>query len=168
VRAWLFYAGPENYLDAGGERDFAASECVWSCSPDVAVGDVALLYRRALNWSIATMVGAGMLPAVAKTAKVRNIGSDLPVLWQLLSGDVGPLHDWASSCHVRHLATLTPPISLKELKAIPALRRWEDLRWNFRAKGRAAVEIPAFAWEILATRIGERLGRRVEALIGPR
>jgi hypothetical protein len=40
-------------------------------------------------------------------------------------------------------------VSLEELKAVPELKRWKSLHWNFRATGRSALEIPPFAWEIL-------------------
>ena len=40
---WLFYAGPENYLNENGERDYQG-EILWSCEPGTRKGDLILLY----------------------------------------------------------------------------------------------------------------------------
>lgn len=45
---WLFYAGPENYLDENGERDFQG-KMFWSCGPGTRKGDLVLLYRKSIN-----------------------------------------------------------------------------------------------------------------------
>ena len=45
---WLFYAGPENYLDENGERDYQG-EILWSCEPGTRKGDLILLYRKSIN-----------------------------------------------------------------------------------------------------------------------
>ena len=45
---WLFYAGPENYLDENGERDYQG-EIFWSCEPETRKGDLILLYRKSIN-----------------------------------------------------------------------------------------------------------------------
>jgi len=41
---WLFYAGPENYLDENGESDYQG-EILWSCEPGTRKGDLILLYE---------------------------------------------------------------------------------------------------------------------------
>lgn len=137
---WLFYEGPENFLDCTGARQLAG-QLRWSCTPDVASGDVAIPYRRSVaKTSVAAMVEAfGMAAEVAQAVKRQAIGSDLAAVWRVTSGNLGPLHDWDASCDVEHLADIRPPITLLELKAVPALRKWDDLRWNFQAQGRAAL-----------------------------
>jgi hypothetical protein len=40
-------------------------------------------------------------------------------------------------------------MQLEQLKAITQLKKWEGLRFNLQAKGHSALEIPAFAWEII-------------------
>lgn len=85
-------------------------------------------------------------------------------MWQVTSGSLGPLHHWPASCRVRHLATLAPPITLTELNATPALKRWTDLRWSFQSQGRAAIPIPDFAWAVLETLIATRIGRAITDL----
>ena len=45
---WLFYAGPENYLDEKGECDHQG-EILWSCEPGTRKGDLILLYRKSIN-----------------------------------------------------------------------------------------------------------------------
>ena len=162
---WLFYAGPENFLDRAGVRQFAG-HWQWSCTPEVASGDLAILYRRSLGKiSVAAMIEAfGMSAEVAQTVKQQAIGSDLAAVWRVTSGDLGPLHDWEASCDVEHVADIQPPIALRELKAVPALRKWEDLRWNFQAQGRAALAIPDVAWAVLKGMIGERVGGKLDLL----
>lgn len=100
-----------------------------------------------------------MSPTIARPPKRRGVGSDLVAVWQVTSGNLGPLHHWPASCRVRHLATLAPPIALTELKATPALKRWTDLRWSFHSQGRAAIPIRDFAWAVLETLIATRIGR---------
>jgi hypothetical protein len=162
---WLFYAGPENFLDRTGVRQFAG-HWRWSCTPDVESGDLAILYRRSLTkLSVAAMVEAfGMTTDVAQAVKSQSIGSDLAAVWRVTSGNLGPLHEWDASCDVEHVADIQPPIALRELKAVPALRKWEDLRWNFQAQGRAALAIPDFAWAILKGMIGERIAGELDVL----
>jgi hypothetical protein len=162
---WLFYAGPENFLDRAGLRQFAG-HWRWSCTPDIATGDVAILYRRSLaKTSAAAMVEAlGMAAEVAQALKGQAIGSDLAAVWRVTSGNLGPLHDWDASCDVEHLADIQPPIALRELKAVPALRKWEDLRWNFQAQGRAALLIPDVAWAVLKGMIGKRVADQLDVL----
>ena len=63
---------------------------------------------------------------------------------------------------MREIRKLNPPLSLDELKAVPELRRWEALRWSFEAKGRSALEIPPFAWEILTKLIDRKSGLKIE------
>jgi len=164
-RLWLFYAGPENVLDRTGVRQFAG-HLRWSCTPDVAAGDVAILYRPSLGKISATaMVEAfGMSTEIAQTVKRQAIGSDLAAVWRVTSGNLGPLHDWEASCDVEPVADIQPPITLRELKAISALRKWEDLRWNFQAQGRAALLVPDVAWAVLRDMIGDRIGDKRDLL----
>lgn len=50
-------------------------------------------------------------------------------------------------------------MKLSELRANSNLwRNWRELRSNFHAPGRAALEIPAFSWKILSALIQERQG----------
>jgi hypothetical protein len=162
---WLFYAGPENFLDRTGARQFAGS-WKWSCTPEVASGDLAILYRRSLaKTSVAAMVEVfGMSAETAQAVRHQAIGSDLAAVWRVTSGNLGSLHDWEASCDVQHIADIKPPIALRELKAVPALRKWEDLRWNFQAQGRAALSIPDFAWAILNGMIGQRVAGKPDVL----
>ena len=163
---WLFYAGPENYLFANGERDFAAEEGLWSGAPGVREGDLAMLYRKSMSKvSVEDMTEfLGMSVEVATEVKERRIGSDIPLIWRIVSGDQGPFGEWSNGYAVRLLVFIKPPISLSELKAEKRLRKWQDLRWNFQAKGREALEVPEFAWSILREMIEQRLGRRVPEL----
>jgi len=46
---WLFYAGPENYLGADGERSLGTETVLWSGAPGGRKGDLAALYRRSLT-----------------------------------------------------------------------------------------------------------------------
>jgi hypothetical protein len=63
------------------------------------------------------------------------------------------------------LARIQPPVRLSELKAEPRLKRWRDLRWNFQAQGRDALEIPLFAWTVIKELISSRLDRPVPQLM---
>ena len=101
MNCWLFYAGPENFLDRAGIHQFAG-HLRWSCTADVASGDLAILYRRSLaKLSVAAMVEAfGMTAEVAQAVKRQAIGSDLAAVWRVTSGNLGPLHDWDASCDV--------------------------------------------------------------------
>jgi hypothetical protein len=165
MNCWLFYAGPENFLDRAGIHQFAG-HLRWSCTADVASGDLAILYRRSLaKLSVAAMVEAfGMTAEVAQAVKRQAIGSDLAAVWRVTSGNLGPLHDWDASCDVEHIGDIQPPIAPRELKAVPALRKWEDLRWNFQAQDRAALPIPEVAWAFLKGMIGERVAGNHDVL----
>lgn len=162
----LFYAGPENYLSASGERDFAAVEGLWSGAPGVREGDLAVLYRRSLSrWSAEQMSElTGMSLELAQELRESRIGSDIPLVWLITSGDQGPFNDWAHGFAVKLIAPIEPPIGLTELRAEKRLRGWLDLRWNFRAEGREALEIPDFAWSVLREKIEQRLGRQIPLL----
>jgi hypothetical protein len=141
---WLFYAGPENYLSERGERDFTAEQGLWSGAPSVREGDLAALYRKSLSkLSVEQMSElTGMSRQLATEVKDRHIGSDIPLVWRIVSGDQGPFGKWSNGYAVRLLTVVNPPISLRELKAESRLRKWQDLRWNFQAQGREAIEIP--------------------------
>jgi len=159
MSAWLFYAGPENYLDARGEVEFA-HELLWSAAPQVKIGDTALLYRRSLGKLTAERLAkdANMPLALAQTLRKSGIGSDLVALWEVMSLNEGPLGPWASSCHVHHVGRIQPPLTLKELRGNrPLYGAWPDLRWNFQAQGRDALEIPERAWVLLAPLVRARL-----------
>ena len=159
MSAWLFYAGPENYLDSQGEVAFS-QELVWSATPQVRVGDTALLYRRSLGKLTAERLAkdAHMPLALAQTLKTSGIGSDLAALWEVTSVRTGLLRLWASSCRVRNIGRIRPPLTLKELRSNrPLYGAWPDLRWNFQAQGRDALEIPGRAWAILEPLVRARL-----------
>jgi hypothetical protein len=162
---WLFYAGPENYLDTTGVRTFV-EDWTWSCEAETVAGDLALLYRRSLKEvSVKQLVERlGMSRDAAKVVKASDIGSDIAAVWRVTSGNLGPLRDWPASCQVRQLASLTPPLTLREMKALPALRGWEDLRWSFQAQGRAALEIPESVWPVLRELIKKRITATIPEL----
>lgn len=145
---------------------FVAEEGLWSGAPGVCEGDLAVLYRKSMSRvSVEEMTElAGMRPQLAAEVKQRRIGSDIPLIWRIISGDQGPFAKWTNGYAVRFLMSIEPPITLKELKAERRLRKWQDLRWNFRAEGREAIEIPEFAWSILQEMVEQRLGRRAPEL----
>lgn len=157
---WLFYAGPENYLDENGESDYQG-EILWSCEPGTRKGDLILLYRKSINnLTVNTLIRRFKMPKeVAQDIKKRGVGKDISALWRAVSdGKRQLLWGWPYGCYVRKIQKLDPPVSLEELKAVPELKRWESLRWNFRATGRSALEIPPFAWEILLKIIERKCG----------
>jgi hypothetical protein len=159
---WLFYAGPENYLGADGERSLGTETVLWSGAPGGRKGDLAALYRRSLTKVSVEQLRemTGMTVQRAREVKRRQIGSDIPLVWRIVSGDQGPFNAWSNGYAVEPLCTIDPPITLRELKAEPRLRKWEDLRWNFEAQGREALEIPDFAWAILEDMIEKRVSSR--------
>ena len=159
MSVWLFYAGPENYLDARGEAEFA-HELVWSAAPQVRIGDTAVLYRRSLGKLTAERLAkdADMPLTLAQALKKSGIGSDLSALWEVASLDLGPLGPWAASCRVHQIGQIRPPLTLKELRGNrPLYGAWPDLRWNFQAQGRDALEVPGRAWAILEPLVRARL-----------
>lgn len=166
IKHWLFYAGPENYLSERGEIDFNRGKWHWSASPEVAMGDLVLLYRRSMaRLTVDAIVEmTGMPERTAQELKRKPIGSDIAAIWEVVSGNRGPLGSWQASCMVRQLARIAPALTLAELKADRRLRAWKDLRWNFQAQGRDALEIPAFAWEVIKELISSRLDRPVPQL----
>jgi hypothetical protein len=85
-------------------------------------------------------------------------------VWLITSGDQGPFNGWAHGFAVTLIASIDPAIGLQELRAEKRLRPWQDLRWNFRADGRDALEIPDFAWSVLRAMIEQRLGRQIPLL----
>ena len=157
---WLFYAGPENYLDENGEREFQG-EILWSCEPGTRKDDLILLYRKSINQlSVnALMRTFNMTEKAARDVKERGVGKDIAALWQAVSNSKRQFcWGWPYGCYMREIRKLNPPLSLDELKAVPELRRWEALRWNFEARGRSALEIPPFAWGILSKIIERKCG----------
>lgn len=160
---WLFYAGPENYLDENGESDYQG-EILWSCEPGTRKGDLILLYRKSINnLTVNTLIRRfKMTKEVAQDIKKRGVGKDISALWRAVSnGKRQLLWGWPYGCYVRKIQKLNPPVSLEELKAVPKLKRWKSLRWNFRATGRSALEIPPFAWEILLKIIERKCGVKI-------
>lgn len=71
---WLFYAGPENYLDENGERDYQG-EILWSCEPGTRKGDLILLYRKSINnLTVNTLIRRfKMTKEVAQDIKKRGV-----------------------------------------------------------------------------------------------
>lgn len=160
---WLFYAGPENYLDENGESDYQG-EILWSCEPGTRKGDLILLYRKSINnLTVNTLIRKFKITKeVAQDIKKRRVGKDISALWQAVSDSKRQLLlGWPYGCYVRKIQKFNPPVSLEELKAVPELKRWKSLRWNFRATGRSALEIPPFAWEILSKIIERKCGVKI-------
>lgn len=160
---WLFYAGPENYLDENGVRSLQG-EVFWSCEPETRKGDLILLYRKSINQlSVNTLSRRfKMTKEVAQDIKKREVGKDISALWQAVSNSKRRFFwGWPCGCYVKEIQKLNPPIKLDELKSIPELRRWKSLRWNFQAKGHSALEIPPFVWESLAKIIKMKCGVRI-------
>ena len=160
---WLFYAGPENYLDKNGECDLQG-EILWNCEPGTRKGDLILLYRKSINnLTVNTLMQKfKMTKEVAQDIKKRGVGKDISALWQAVSNSKRKLFwGWPYGCYVREIQKLNPPMSLEELKAVPELKRWKSLRWNFRATGCSALEIPPFAWEILSKTIERKCGVKI-------
>ena len=156
---WLLYAGPENYLCADGIRDFSAMEVQWSGAPGMKRGDRALLYRKSMKkFTLQELsVMSDLSLERAMELKRHDVGSDIADLWEIVAGDQGPMPGWNVSCLIRHVACIRPPLRLTELKSKRELLKWKDLRWNFQAQGRDALEIPEFAWVLIKQMINERL-----------
>jgi len=150
-RYWLFYAGPENYLFEGGIRDLP-TESFWSCEPETREGDLILVYRKSKNQLTVNslMKDFGMSRETAIRVTQMDIGKDFPVIWEATSNSERKSSwHWPYGCGVREVQKLSPPVRLEQLKSIGQLKKWEGLRFNLQAKGRGALEIPAFAWEII-------------------
>lgn len=162
-KSWLFYAGPENYLDENGERDYQG-DILWSCEPGTRKGDLILLYRKSINnLTVNTLIRRfKMTKEVAQDIKKGGVGKDISALWRAVSdGKRQLLWGWPYGCYVREIQKLNPPVSLEELKSVPELKRWKSLRWNFQATGRSALEIPPFALEILLEIIEKKCGVKI-------
>lgn len=163
VTVWLFYAGPENWLDDNGERDFS-EQILWSCERYTQHGDLALLYRKSIDhMSPARLVKEFNLKReVAEEVKRRELGKDISLVWKVTSVKklILPMWwRWAAGCWVERITRIDPPLKLDELRKDKRLwGNWEDLRRNFHASGRAALEIPLSAWTRLAEMIEERSG----------
>lgn len=162
-KLWLFYAGPENYLDENGEHDFQGKK-FWSCESGTRKGDLILLYRKSINQLTvnALICRFKMKREVAQDIKKRRVGKDISALWQAVSNSRRQsLWRWPYGCYVQEIQKLNPPVKFEELKLIRELRRWESFRWNFQAKGRSALEIPPFAWEVLSRIIEKKCGVKI-------
>ena len=150
-RYWLFYAGPENYLYENGVSDLP-TESFWSCEPETREGDFILVYRKSKNQLTVNslMNSFSMSRDTAVKVTKMNVGKDFPVIWKATSNSKRQsLWHWQYGCGVSEVRKISPTIQLEQLKAIPQLKKWEGLRFNLQAKGRSALEIPAFAWEII-------------------
>jgi hypothetical protein len=157
---WLFYAGPENYLHENGERGFQ-EEILWSCEPGTRKGDLILLYRKSINQlTVNDLIRKfKMTREVAQDIKKRRVGKDISALWQAVSNSKRKFFWWwPHGCYVREIQKINPPVGLEDSKAVPELKRWEALRWNFQAKGHSGLEIPPFPWEILLRIIERKCG----------
>ena len=154
-RVWLFYARPEAWLDASGERRFEEI-MLWSCEKGTRVGDLALLYRISLDRiKVDQMVShLGMTRELVERTRASDLGKDIPLVWRITSVRLGFLPcwwPWAAGCHVERLYWFDRPIALAELNKSSQLRKsWHDLNRNFQATGRAALEIPTEAWRHLS------------------
>src|SRR3990172_63364 len=75
---WLFYAGPENYLDENGERDYQG-EIFWSCEPETRKGDLILLYRKSINQLTVNLLISkfNMTKELAQDIKKKGVGKDI-------------------------------------------------------------------------------------------
>jgi hypothetical protein len=126
-------------------------------------GDLALLYRKSMKkltpQDLTEMLHIPLEQAVE--LKRHDIGSDVAAIWEITAGDQGPIQGWEITCLIRHLARIQPPLRLSELKSTKELLKWKDLRWNFQAQGKDALEIPEFAWVVIKQMIAERLGYSV-------
>jgi len=161
---WLFYAGPENYLDENGERNFEGVEVFWSCEAGTRKGDLILLYRKSINQLTVNALARRLqlTKEVAQDIKKRGIGKDISAIWQAVSDSKRQFFwGWSYGCYIRQIRKLSPPLRLEELQAVPKLKRWKSLRWNFQATGRSALEIPPFAWEVLSDIIERKYGIKV-------
>ena len=119
-RVWLFYARPEAWLDAGGERHFAES-MLWSCENGTRVGDLALLYRISLDRIKVDHIVShlGMNRKVAERLKASELGKDIPLIWKVTSVRRRLLPcwwPWAGGCEVAQLHWFDRPVTLAELK----------------------------------------------------
>ena len=151
ARYWLFYAGPENYLCDAGLRELP-QEAFWSCERETREGDQIIVYRKSMDQlSVAVLASRfGMPENVAKRLKASRVGKDFPVIWEATSDAKRKLFwHWSYGCATKEIQRIDPPIPLTALKDDPRLRGWEGLRWNLQARGRSALEIPAFAWQII-------------------
>lgn len=159
---WLFYAGPENYLHAGGIRDLT-TESFWSCEPETKKGDLILVYRKSKNQLTVNslMDDFGMSRDTAVRVTKMDVGKDFPAIWEATSNSkrTSSWH-WPYGCDVREVRKISPPLRLEHLKSIAQLKEWEGLRFNLQAKGRSALEIPAFAWEIINNVIEDGIEKR--------
>lgn len=162
-KIWLFFAGPENWLDEAGERDFSG-ELLWSCETQTRPGDLGLLYRKSIDHLTPDDLVKifNMKRELAEDLKARGAGKDISAVWKVISVKRWFLPigwKWPAGCWVQQIVRISPPMKLSELRANSSLwRNWRELRSNFHAPGRAALEIPASSWKILSALIQERQG----------
>jgi hypothetical protein len=155
---WLFYAPPETYLSQRGIVDLP-QHAFWSCEPDTKRGDLILVYRRSMSHlKVDDLVREfGMARDVATNVKQARIGMDFPVIWEASSNArATPQWHWPYGCDTKEIRRIDPPLLLKALKSESKLREWEGLRLNLQARGRSALEIPEFAWNVIMSMIQTR------------
>ena len=155
---WLFYAPPETYLSHRGIVDLP-QHAFWSCEPETKRGDLILVYRRSMNHlKVDDLVREfGMTREIATDVKQARIGMDFPVIWEASSNaSATPQWHWPYGCDTKELRRINPPLLLKALKSDSRLREWEGLRSNLQARGRSALEIPEFAWNVIISMIQTR------------
>lgn len=146
----------------GGVRDLPR-EAFWSCEPETKRGDPILVYRKSMNHLSADHLVRefGMPENVAKRIKKAGIGKDFPVIWEATSDAKRKLlWHWPYGCETKEIQHIDPPLRLEELKSEPRLRKWEGLRWNLQARGRVALEIPKFAWNVITNMIEHTRSRQ--------
>ena len=139
----------------GGARDLPR-EAFWSCERETKRGDLILVYRRSMDQLSVNYIVRhfGMLEDVTKRLKKTRIGKDFPVIWEATSDAKRKLFwHWAYGCNTKEIQRIDPPLLLEVLKAEPQLKKWEGLRWNLQARGRSALEIPEFAWNVITNMI---------------
>lgn len=118
---WLWVTRPEFYLDADGyereDLDPGYGEDTggwWTCHKDTRKGDLALL------WRTTPLKDIGYLMIARSDA--YTIGDDE------FAGEMG----WQYGCEYEVLYKLTPPITIRDLRADPSLYEWSPLRQQFQ------------------------------------
>ena len=120
-KIWLFFAGPENWLDEGGERDFSG-DILWSCETHTRPGDLALLYRKSIDHltSDDLVKMFNMKRELAEDLKARGLGKDISTVWKVISVKRWFLPmgwKWTAGCWVQQILRISPPMKLSELRA---------------------------------------------------
>jgi len=146
------------YLSHRGIVDLP-QHAFWSCEPETKRGDLILVYRRSMNHlRVDDLVREfGMTREIATNVKQARIGMDFPVIWEASSNArATPQWHWPYGCDTKEIRRINPPLLVKALKSDSRLREWEGLRSNLQARGRSALEIPEFAWNVIISMIQTR------------